>query len=314
MIETPTVLILGAGASKPYGYPLGIDLKNSILHKVREMYENDTGWVDELEIDDGLIDGFIKRLYDSNRPSIDSFLNYQIESYAEIGKIAIVDVISNCENKKLFKNPIDKNDNWYNYLIQFLFSCDFEDINNNKIGIITYNYDRSLESFLYNALRRDYKEGDSHEECAKKIKKIPIVHMYGRLDPLTWETRGGRGYGKSCSNDKLLEISKNIKLIQEAKKEEIPKRADELIKNANRVYFLGLDLRRIENLELLELSNLYQKDIIGTAFGLEMSERTQIKKFFDKYSDKYTGMIQDSGARIESEKSLSMIRKYMAFK
>jgi hypothetical protein len=313
MIETPTVLILGAGASKPYGYHLGIDLKNAILHKVTDMYKNDSGWIDKLGIDDGLVSSFINRLSESSRSSIDSFLNYHKDIYEEIGKIAIADVISNCESNKLFNQPLDENDNWYNYLVQFLYNCGFEDINKNKLGIITYNYDRSLESFLYNKLRRDYKEGDSGEECANKIKSIEIEHMYGRLDPLPWEAKGGRGYGQSCSSNQLLEISENIKLIQEAKREEIPKRADELIENARRIYFLGLDLRRQENLELLNLSNLQGKDIIGTAFGLEMSEISQIKKFLNNYSRTQNVINPQSGPLIEPEKSLSMIRKFMAF-
>ena len=72
-------------------------------------------------------------------------------------------------------------------------------------------------------------------------------------------------------------MSKNIKLIHESKKEEIPKRADDLIKNSERIYFLGLDFRRQENLKLLNLSNLHKKEIIGTAFGLEMSEKIKLK-------------------------------------
>ena len=34
MITMPTVFILGAGASKPYGYPTGSELKNIILRNL----------------------------------------------------------------------------------------------------------------------------------------------------------------------------------------------------------------------------------------------------------------------------------------
>jgi hypothetical protein len=162
-------------------------------------------------------------------------------------------------------------------------------------------------------LRVNYKEGESQEECANKIKNMKIEHMYGRLDPLQWEDENGRAYGQSCTSNELLEISENIKLIQEAKKEEIPKRADNLLKQAQRVYFLGLDLRRKENFEILNLSNLEGKDIIGTAYDLRNNERAQIKKFLNNYSNTQTVVVPNSGPIIENEKSLNMIRKYMAF-
>ena len=31
MIETPTLFVLGAGASKPYGYPTGPELRSEIV-------------------------------------------------------------------------------------------------------------------------------------------------------------------------------------------------------------------------------------------------------------------------------------------
>jgi len=31
MIDTPTLFILGAGASKPYGYPTGAELRTDIV-------------------------------------------------------------------------------------------------------------------------------------------------------------------------------------------------------------------------------------------------------------------------------------------
>ena len=48
MIETPTVLILGAGASKPYGYPIGSELKSRIISSLKGMVEADNGWVHDL--------------------------------------------------------------------------------------------------------------------------------------------------------------------------------------------------------------------------------------------------------------------------
>ena len=40
MIKIPTVFVLGAGASKPYGYPTGIELRNKIIHRFHERLNN----------------------------------------------------------------------------------------------------------------------------------------------------------------------------------------------------------------------------------------------------------------------------------
>jgi len=37
MLKKRTTMILGAGASRPYGYPTGVDLKNSLLDAPSEV-------------------------------------------------------------------------------------------------------------------------------------------------------------------------------------------------------------------------------------------------------------------------------------
>ena len=310
MIKVPTVLILGAGASKPYGFPTGIELKNAIIDRLKDRTV-EINWVEDLD-DNDHVQEFVRKLNGSTRLSIDSFLNYH-KDYEEIGKKAIADIISTRENRDKLLCPTD--DNWYSYLAEFLCNCDFDDISDNKIGIISYKYDRSLESFLYNAIRSNYKEGESNKECAAKIQEIPIIHMYGRLDPLPWEYLNGRKYGEPCIGDDINDISKSIRLIQDATKEGIPKQADELIKDSKMVYFLGLDLRRKENIELLDLKNLLHKSVYGSAYGLEMSEIRLIERHINRYSAYANKQYRDSyRSTIKPEKSLSMIRTYGAFR
>ncbi len=158
MIETPTVLILGAGASKPYDYPLGIDLKDEIIRRLSKLQEyretrSHRTWLDEFKFDFDFVDEFIRTFDESTRTSIDSFLNYHKTEYETIGKIAIVDIISSCENRKNLLKPEDsspqeKNDYWYNYLAEFIYKCEFDDIADNKLSIISYNYDRSVRTIF----------------------------------------------------------------------------------------------------------------------------------------------------------------------
>jgi len=85
MINVPTVLVLGAGSSKPYGYPIGSRLKNDIIAELQLSLDTDSGWINELDIDKELVKEFIKKFDRSPKSSIDSFLAQQ-KKYTEIGK------------------------------------------------------------------------------------------------------------------------------------------------------------------------------------------------------------------------------------
>jgi len=53
VIKKPTVLILGAGASSPYGFPTGLGLSQSIIANLRPLLPNESrgknDWVPFLE-------------------------------------------------------------------------------------------------------------------------------------------------------------------------------------------------------------------------------------------------------------------------
>ena len=67
---------------------------------------------------------------------------------------------------------------WYEYLFNQM-GTNLEDFRNSQLSVITFNHDRSLEHFLFLALRHSY--GLSDEESSKHLKAIPIVHVYGTL-------------------------------------------------------------------------------------------------------------------------------------
>lgn len=315
MIETPTVLILGAGASAPYGYPIGSKLKSQIISSLKEMLDNDDGWVHELKFDNDLVAEFNARFAISPRSSIDAFLSYQKEEFIPIGKTAIVDIISKSESPEQLDpqdepESDDSPDHWYKYFTAKLIDCPFEDIGNN-VGIISYNYDRSFETYLHYALITSFSECDDPADCRSLVKdNIPIVHMYGRLDPLPWECRGViRKYGEKCDSKVLKHLSKKINLIQEAEKKGTIDKANELIDNANRVYFLGMDLyNNRSNIELLDTSLFKKKKIIATGYGLSDGEIRHIDNFFSQ--------IQSPNIRFKIKrklKSLDTIRSFDPF-
>ena len=110
MIRNNTVLILGAGASKPHGFPTGHELfveicncYNSYIHQ----------HIIEAGFSSGDVRVFITALTQSGLDSVDVFLEYRME-FADVGKAAIAAVLLPLEGRYLFK--VNKNDNWYKYV------------------------------------------------------------------------------------------------------------------------------------------------------------------------------------------------------
>lgn len=74
MIEKETVLILGAGASTDYGYPLGRTLIMSICKELDDESNHFSELLEQCEFRQELRRDFREGLKQSNLPSIDAFL------------------------------------------------------------------------------------------------------------------------------------------------------------------------------------------------------------------------------------------------
>jgi len=141
MITTPTVLVLGAGASKPYGYPLGQELVNSI---VKGSVNRNSALFQILVlcgIPENSIEALGNELKASARQSIDAFLESR-RDLLSVGRFAIATLLLSYENP----DKIHTKHDWYQHLFNKM--CDpnqFESFGASKISIITFNYDRSLE-------------------------------------------------------------------------------------------------------------------------------------------------------------------------
>ncbi len=55
----------------------------------------------------------------------------------------------------------------------------------NKLTVITFNYDRSLEFYLFRSLKSKFDKHDA--DTADVFEEIKIKHVYGRLAPFYWE-------------------------------------------------------------------------------------------------------------------------------
>ena len=153
MITVPTTLILGAGASVPFGFPTGFTLLQKVLMLTHpESLVNGIRNFAFLKCEQKEIVRFHDELLKSGQESVDSFLEFRPE-FIPIGKTAIALTLITCENENTLFNPNEEN--WYRYLFNRITTA-FDDVARNELSILTFNYDRSLEHFLLTALTNKY--------------------------------------------------------------------------------------------------------------------------------------------------------------
>ncbi len=156
MITTPTVLVLGAGASYPYGFPTGVDLKRLICEQfstTRAVASQLLGCLNPegTKFAPDEFSKFREAFLKSGQPSVDAFLERRPE-FLDVGKLAIAFCLMPFEKEEnLYYPDPSRGGDWYEYLSVKLNSS-FEEFGQNKLSIITFNYDRSLEQYLLNSL------------------------------------------------------------------------------------------------------------------------------------------------------------------
>jgi len=295
MISQNTVLVLGAGASFHCGYPLGQSLYNSILKDLETMtidfeetlafrtkgnFENLRADIKLLELGYSAeaIVNFRQALLYADRPSVDKFLERR-KDLIEIGKVCISQALILYERNIPITNK--EGNNWYQLLFSEMDSS-IDDFSNNRLSIITFNYDRSLECYLFGAIKHTYGIKDD-QLVAKLVDSIPIVHVHGQLDLLPWQAKakeGTREYGGRLTKEALIRASQAIKIIHEdVEKDKEFVKARSLIKEAERVFFLGFGYD-ITNLSRLDIKSNDKNQFIGTGLGMTPNLYSKVKGFF----------------------------------
>ncbi len=278
MITQNIVLVLGAGASMPFGFPSGTDLKNEITSR---LHPRDP-WHIQLEEAGFQIDqirDFRTTLLKSGKRSVDAFLEHRTD-FLEVGKAATACALLPREREELLFHP--GKESWYEYFFAKL-NARFEDFNRNPVSVFTFNYDRSLEHYLFTALQNAY--GKTSEECAEVLRSIPIVHLYGQLGELPPLSSDGVGipYGSPVDVGILRKAASGIRIIHETLTDDEPfKQAHELLKNASRVCFLGFgyDLTNMER--LLGYGPTGRPEVFGSTIGLTPRECDLIRSIFHR--------------------------------
>jgi len=322
MITEKTVFILGAGASCPYGFPSGAQLREDIRFKFQDVYSRYAYriWKREIEDVERPIVKFIDKFYNSTTKSIDLFMAGN-PTLVETGKYIIAFEMLGAEQKSCFREESQiRAQDWYSYLFNRMRDTiknktEITKFTENNVSFITFNYDRSLEYFFYESLRNSFTEVPE-QEIITILKQLKIIHVYGAIAPLDWQDgENGVKYRTQITESVLQKTSRNLRTIYEETQNPELLRACKLIEEATRIFFLGFGYAE-ENINILSLPRMIplHSKVYGTGFGLEQGE---IKKIYNGIWNGLKEHPETRGKRdyyevvIENKHCLELLRNYL---
>lgn len=282
MITNLTVFVLGAGASMPYRFPSGAILRRNLC----KLLEADARlrYISEVVRPFGFNTEDVRTFADTFRrsgiASIDAFLGRRGE-FVELGKLLIAIEIIQYESGDLLLNAPE--DDWYNALWNALTSeaHTAEQLRENKVRFVTFNYDRSLECMLHESTKNTFALAD--EYAHHWWTQIPIVHFYGLVGRFCYQAddSNGRQYVAKINEQALALAVKGIRIVPEARENDpIFGVVRQWFREAARICFLGFgyDALNVTRLGLADVirerqqSNAGTPVIYGSAFERSVAE------------------------------------------
>lgn len=264
-IKENTVLILGAGASIPYGFPDGDQLISQIIecagtdNEIIEIAKKYNKYPQTFKLG---VQNIREELIEDRPSSIDVFLAGREKDTQEVGKLLVEHSLVKFYSKNKFKNEEGQ---WYKELYKMLnFDEELHQFGNNKLSIISFNYDTSLDNFLEKRLKADYKKHHPDEVMAQ-LKRLPIFHIYGQIGQYQYDSTG-------------QVISNGITLMGECNcMADVQNR----LRLAERIVFIGFGYHK-ENLSILGLNALKAcNHLQGTMYEVSNRIKNNIKEVFD---------------------------------
>lgn len=284
MIKRKTVLILGAGASRPYLFPVASELRQLLLEENEPTellsnmgFQNNPlgeyhSWLettlDQRHVVEVQKKSLQTRFKLSEIFSIDAFLAYN-PGFDSLGRMMIAAILLRCENVRTLRGG------WYQALFNEIVANgpDFPD---GILSVITFNYDRSLELYLCRSLMFAFHLEE--EEAWKMVARIKIVHVYGDLGPV----RGDVPYG---DYEAMGRAAQAIRLVRPHGKSEKIEEIKTVLEPPATLIFLGFGFDPL-NLDAIGIIRNPDYSIHASCLALS---RSRIKQTQDRLGDMYWG-------------------------
>lgn len=260
LFKRRTVLVLGAGASHDFGFPLGRGLLTKVCQQLRTASPS-AAVLSQLGFPEDEQRRFADELDGCGLQSVDAFLENRGKEFMDIGKAAIAAELIPVENHKALMSR--DRELWY----EFFYSTPLSGgtIRAGILSVITFNYDRSFETYLHTAIKKSF--GHDDDQAWAKLAGIPIVHVYGQLGQLTGATRA-RPYSPELNAESVKVATQGIKIMHEGEEDSDEfSRARALLQEAEEIAFLGFGYHEM-NTSRLRTRQLGERRLHGTAFEL----------------------------------------------
>lgn len=239
MSSKKVVFVFGAGTGPDVGIPIGITLKRQVAAARIPPLPS--------ELSEEAAEEFKRTLMESAFPSIDSYLEMWAEQIS-VGKYLMAHQLAAVEDRTSLLNT----SSWYDALYGFLFKDGVVD-ESLEPSVVTFNYDRSWETFCHSRLKSTYRL--SEEETMHRMLGCPTLHIYGQLGDYLAVPYGA---GTNLDAASLFEISENqIRILREEGAEDGKfwnkefERANRLLDDVDHIVFMGFGFLQ-ENVERFE--------------------------------------------------------------
>jgi hypothetical protein len=263
LLTRRVVLVLGAGASAPYGFPTG-----------KKLWESLKGWaashphtivsLKNAGFDEELAREFLEAVRLTNKyRTVDHFLE-AMTNFREIGAFSIVSILAPLERQEaLFQNS-----NWYEDFFDGIGFENDECAQVENLSIVTFNYERSLEHFLHKNIRVNTPFA-RRGLALSRLAKLKIVHAHGDFAEYTYPN-----YSHDGSNVRaLLTMAERLRLVADTIEDTANfQQAQALVAAAETIIFLGFgyDPRTVSR--LFAKSDASKQRAAGTALHLNSEE------------------------------------------
>ncbi len=178
-------LILGAGASDAYGFPIGDELVRKVARRMinySEDYEKSLTQQlgKKLRLYDPLsIDSYLSKYFQNNSKALRLYKTFIVAEILHAHQVAC------CNHQKQFGQ--DNSQNWMRFLIPELIELFARNPNQEcPIKIVTFNYDLSLE-YCLDRIISNFETDANRREAFLEWASAAIVHVYGHVGCYTWQ-------------------------------------------------------------------------------------------------------------------------------
>ncbi len=305
MITQPVTFVIGAGASKELGLPLGTELRDNIANDLREFWTPFRHLNDVSPAFEGIqkLANYLRPLTEQHSPnalleaseklidglpafgSIDDFLSVYRDDVVVLALTkAMINLHIRETSQFALRDSYHRDLAWISVFWR-IAAAGANDISElhlalAKIKIVNFNYDLTLEAGILKLVKQRFNVTQS--EAISRVNKLQILHPYGSLfgsSISTWQETE-KIYSPIQPNESKT-ASQFIRTIHEEPNSIGTETFQDFFKDARKIIFLGFGFHT-SNLEWMDfeknsIDNRHLSEVLFSHYGLSSYNAEQIK-------------------------------------